>query len=342
MNSRAERRFDVHHPREDTMINAAIVGLGRWGQRLVESVQGKSGDIRFVRGVTRDPKRSQDFAAKTGVELTASYEDVLNDPAVNAVVLATPHSQHFGEIVAAAKAGKHVFVEKPMTLTAKHAAEAVRACEEAGLTLAIGFGRRFAPAFLEVQKAVNEGRIGDILHIEANFSGPTGYQLKAGNWRATRSEAPGGGMTARGIHTLDGMIALSGPVTSVFAYSDRHKIEVDVDDTTSMLLRFANGTTGYLATVFATANYWRIQAFGTDGWAEMRGERVFSISDIKGNVETRELDAVDLERGILESFARAATARRPFLVSGKDAVNGIAVLEAIDRSARSNAPVSIS
>jgi predicted dehydrogenase len=323
------------------MIKAAIIGLGRWGQTLVDSVQGKSDVIQFVRGVSRNPARTREFGDKKGLNLTNSYQEVLGDAGVDAVVLATPHSQHFGEIIAAAKAGKHVFVEKPMTLTGKDAAEAVRACEQAGRALGVGFGRRLAPAFLEMQQAIAEGRIGDILHVEANFSGPTGYQLSKDTWRATKAEAPSGAMTARGLHTLDGMIALSGPVQSVFAYSDRHKIEADIEDTTSMLLRFANGTTGYLATIFATANYWRIHAFGSAGWAEMRGERSLSISDLKGNVETKNYDATSLERAILENFAKAAQSKSGFVVTGAQAINGIATLEAIGKSASSGKPVSV-
>jgi predicted dehydrogenase len=192
-----------------------------------------------------------------------------------------------------------------------------------------------------MQQAIAQGRIGDLLHVEANFSGPGGYNLVKGVWRSTRKESPAGGMTARGLHTLDGMIALNGPVKSVFAYSDRRKIAVDIDDTTSMLLRFANGTTGYLSSIFATANYWRIHAFGTDGWAEMRGERSLSISDLKGNVETKEFDATSLERAILENFAQAAKSQAPFVVTGTQAINGIATLEAIDKSADAGAPVLI-
>ena len=323
------------------MIRAAIVGLGRWGQRLVDSVQDKSDAIRFVTGVTRDPGRSRAFADKAKLKLTSSYQEAIGSGDVDAVVLATPHSQHFAEIVAAAKAGKHVFVEKPMTLTAAHADAAVKACKESGVALGIGFGRRMAPAFRDMQRLVNDGRIGKLLHIEANFSGPTGYQLKNDSWRATRAEAPGGGMTARGIHTLDGMIALGGPIGSVYAVSARQKLEVDIDDTTVMLLRFADGKTGTLATIFATANFWRIHAFGTDGWAEMHGERSLSVSDLKGNIERKDYDAVDLEREVLENFAHAALSNASFVVPGEDAVNGIAVLEAIVASAGKNEPVKI-
>lgn len=322
------------------MIKAAIVGLGRWGQHLVDSVQEKSDKIQFVRGVSRNPARTREFGDKAGLSLTDDLQVALGDRQVEAVVLATPHSQHFREIMMAAKAGKHIFVEKPMTLTRRDAIDALRACKEAGVVLGIGFGRRLAPAFLAMQQAIAQGRIGDLLHLEANFSGPTGYQTKEG-WRSARTEAPSGGMTARGLHTLDGMIALNGPVKSVFAFSDRHKLEGEIDDTTSMLLRFDNGTSGYLGTIFATANYWRIHAFGTDGWAEMRGERSLSISDLKGDTETKEFDTTNLERAILENFAQAAQSKGSFVVTGAQAVNGIATLEAIGKSANTGEPILI-
>lgn len=109
------------------MISAAIIGLGRWGQNLVNSVQGKSDVIRFVAGATRTLSKAEAYAREKGLRLYDSYENVLADPKVDAVVLATPHTQHAAQIVAAAKAGKHVFSEKPIALTAKSAEAAVRA-----------------------------------------------------------------------------------------------------------------------------------------------------------------------------------------------------------------------
>ena len=115
------------------MIKAAIVGLGRWGQHLVDSVQGKNDVIRFVRGVSRNPDVTREFGSKCGLALTNNFQEVLNDPDVDAVMLATPHSLHFREIVAVAKAGQHVFVEKPMTLTSQDAVDAVCACDQEGV-----------------------------------------------------------------------------------------------------------------------------------------------------------------------------------------------------------------
>src|SRR5437016_14213154 len=98
------------------MIDAAIVGLGRWGRTLVEAVQGKSDKLRFTRAVSRNPGRLQDAAARYRLELVSELDAVLADPGIDAVVLASPHSLHCEQIVAAATAGKAVFCEKPLTL----------------------------------------------------------------------------------------------------------------------------------------------------------------------------------------------------------------------------------
>jgi len=135
------------------MLNAAIYGLGRWGGRLIDSVK-DSQKIRLVKGVTRDPAAHRELASKTGLELVESYSEVLRDPKIDAVVLATPHSQHHEQIVQAAQAGKHIYTEKPMTLTRKTAEQAVEAVRTAGVTLSVGFNRRHAPAFLDLARRV--------------------------------------------------------------------------------------------------------------------------------------------------------------------------------------------
>jgi len=324
------------------MLKAAIYGLGRWGNRLTESVQ-NSTKIRIVKGVSRDPSRHSEYSKKYGIPVITSFDEVLKDPSIDAVVLATPHSKHYEQIVAAAKAGKHVYVEKPLTLTRASAEQAVDVCRKAGVTMSIGFNRRHAPAFVEMLKRIASGAIGDVLHVEAHFSGPTGYGLKSGIWRATRAEAPGGGMTARGIHTLDAMIQIGGLVSEVYAHSDRRKLpaDIDMDDTTTMLLKFANGATGSLTTMFVTAELWRVHAFGSKGWLEMRGDTDLTLLGLEGKPEHIPLQAVDKEQLTLEAFADAVAAKNPFAVPPEQAINGIAVLEAIEPSARSGKPVAI-
>ena len=140
------------------MLDAAIVGLGRWGQVMVDSVQSGGAPlgehIRFTRAVTRTPAKVVDYAAGQGMALGADYQAALDDPAIDAVVLATPHSQHADQIVAAAAAGKHVMVEKPFTLGKANAARAVAACERAGVVLVPAHNRRFLPAIAALQTMI--------------------------------------------------------------------------------------------------------------------------------------------------------------------------------------------
>jgi predicted dehydrogenase len=323
------------------MLQAAVYGTGRWGQRLVDSVQGQSEKIRFAVAITRDPAAQRGFADKTGVALSQSYEDILRDPKIDAVVLATPHSQHHVQIVQAAQAGKHVFVEKPLTLTRRTAEQAVEACRAAGVTLGLGFNRRYAPSFLELMRRLRAGQIGDVLHVEAQFSGPSGLALKPENWRASRSECPAGAMTPRGVHTLDAMIHIAGAVRTVYAFSDRRRLAVDIDDTTSCLLRFTNGVTGYLGTLHATGELWRVHVFGTKAWLEMRADTELTARALEGAPQQLSFAAVDKERAVLEAFADAVAGKQPFVVAAEEAVNGVAALEAIVASAASGSPVHI-
>ncbi len=325
------------------MLNVAIYGMGNWGSRLIASVQGKSEKIRFTRGITRDPAAHRASADRFGIALGSSYADALRDPAVDAVLIATPHSLHGRHICEAARAGKHVFAEKPITLTAASAQQAVAATRAAGVTLGLGFNRRYAPSFVEMKRRILAGEIGDLLHIEGHHSGPTGFGLKPGYWRSTRAESPAGGMTPRGIHTIDAMINLGGLVSEVYAHSERRKLQppIDMDDTTSMLLKFGNGITGYFAVLFVTGELYRVHAFGTRGWLELRGDTELVARGLQGDPTLITLPAVDKERAELEAFADAVAAGQPYLVPPEQAVNGIAVIEAVVASAESGKPVHI-
>ena len=336
------------------MIRAAIVGLGRWGQNLVASVQGKSNAIRFVAGATRTREKALSFAETHGFPLYDRYEKVLADPAIDAVVLATPHSLHAGQVIAAAKAGKHVFVEKPFALALRDAEAAARACAENKVTLAIGYNWRFQPALQEIKRMLrDDGRLGKLLHVEGNFCGPSVYRFEREHWRQSREEGPAGGMTGRGVHLVDAMICLSGRIESVVAQSSRAVRDFGLDDTTSMLFRFQSGSTGYLGTVIATAETWRLQAFGANGWAEVGDVEHLATWQLKVCTLSREnlqlhrrpqvttFPETSTERAELEHFAQAAMERRALAAVGGDEVHGVAVLEAILESARDGARVGV-
>jgi predicted dehydrogenase len=323
------------------MLRAAIYGAGHWGTRLIESVQGKSTKIGFAVAVTRDPAAQRHLANRFGLALTDSYAEVLADPAIDAIVLATPHSRHATEIIAAAIARKHVFVEKPFTLTRADAQLAIEACRAGGVTLHVGFNRRYAPAFVDMTRRIDAGEIGMVRHIEGQFSGPPSYQIEPDNWRSNKVESPGGSMTARGVHVIDSMVRIAGLITTVFAFSTRLQLSIDVDDTTSCLLRFAGGVTGYLGTLHAASQFYRIHAFGSKGALEMRGDTELLAFDLDGNAQQLRFDIVDKERAELEAFADAVAGGVEFVIAPDAIINTVAATEAVAESARSGKAVAI-
>lgn len=322
------------------MVNAAVVGLGRWGQVLVNSVQG-SDKIRFVAGTTRTRAKAEAFAAERGFALLDDYAAVLADPKVEAVVLATPHTQHADQVKAAAAAGKHVFCDKPFTLTRDSAAEAIAACRAAGVHVAVGHNRRFLPGYADIQRLIADGELGTVLQVEGAITGSGGFSYAPEGWRASPTESPAGGMTAMGIHMVDTMIGLLGPIAAVSALSWRRALPIAIDDTTAMLLRFASGAAGTLVTSPATAQTWRVQVYGTKGTAEMRGETQLVVTRVGAKPEVRDYAPVDKERAELECFADLLAGRATYPVTDDDAINGVAVLEQVERSARAGTWIEV-
>jgi predicted dehydrogenase len=143
------------------------------------------------------------------------------------------------------------------------------------------------------------------------------------------------------MHTVDTMVQIAGLVRSVYAVSERRALDVDLDDTTAMMLRFAGGATGYHATVFATADYCRVTAYGTRGWIEMIDDRDLTVKNLKGSVEKSTFPAPNKERGVLEGFADAVTAGEQFMVPPEHVINSVALLEAIVASALSHREITI-
>jgi len=334
------------------MIRAAIVGLGWWGKTLVESVQSQSKDIRFTAGATRTvTPEVQTFAKAQGFDLRASYDELLKDPAIDAVVLTTPNSMHLAQIVAASGAGKHVFCEKPFVMTKADADTAVAAMRKAGLTLALDYNRRFHPTIADLRERVRTGALGTILHFEGTVTFPNALYLKPGQWRADRAETPCGGLMPMGVHVIDAAIDLFGEVDEVYCQSFHRAVPVDADDTTSILFRMKNGMSGYLGTMTATAGSFRLQVYGSEGWiringithvagasSEERRSHLFgecTFQPVKGASRTWQAEAYDVSRAALEAFARAAAGGPAYPIPPEQMVHGVAVADAIIRSAAS-------
>jgi predicted dehydrogenase len=333
------------------MIDAAIVGLGWWGKTIVESAQG-SDQIRFVAAATRTASEdASNFAAANGLRLAGGLDELLADPALDAIVLATPHSLHSEQVIATAAAGKHAFCEKPFALSKAEAQAAVDATVAAGVTLGLGYNRRFHPEMTKLRERIRSGELGVIEHVEATMTFPNALTMSADAWRAQRDETPCGGLTPMGVHAIDGMIDLCGPIDHVFCQSFRRAVAIDADDTTSMLFRMKEGMSGYLGTITATGPGFSFQVYGSGGWVRLDGrthvagasseERrtgLFStcrFQPVKGPVEVWEAEPMDVTRAALDAFARAAQGGPPFAIALSEMVHGAAVTEAVIRSAAS-------
>lgn len=325
-------------------VRAAAVGIGWWSGILADAIPKGTG-LRLVTCATRSPEKRAAFAEKYGCHQAESLDAVLKDPEVEAVLLTTPHTLHGQQAIAAAQAGKHVFVEKPFTLTVAEARRATDACQRAGVVLAVGHGRRRQPANRTLKALIGEGALGRVVHIEGNLSSNTGLSLKPGGWRTDPRETPAGAMTGLGIHHVDTFRYLLGPIARVMALSRRQIITgMEIDDTTGILFEFASGALGYLGTALVFANRTNLLAVhGTEAQAfsEAEGSRLSLRKKGEPDPSPVPLQPVDIIVEELAEFARCVRQGGRPEVGGEEGTANVAVLEAIVASIATDRPVPV-
>lgn len=327
------------------MIDVAMVGLGWWGRKMT-AVLARSSQLRVTRAIDPDVASAAPFATEHKLALSADLAAALADPAIGAVILATPHALHEAQIEAAVRAGKHVFCEKPLALTRAGAERAVGLCREAGLVLGMGHERRFEPAVADLIERADGGAFGRLLQIEAQFSHDKFLGLDASNWRLAPEHAPAAGMTATGIHLTDLAVRLMGPAASVLVTCERLVSTLPSGDTMSALIRFAGGGTAYVSASLATPFISRFAVYGSKGWIEIRDRAHVEAPDgwivTEGRtgvpIEMHEIGKAEPVLANLDAFGRAVAGEAPYPITGEDMVRNIALLEAIVRGAQSGEP----
>jgi predicted dehydrogenase len=323
------------------MLDVAVVGLGWWG-RIVLSLLAGSRRLRVVRAVEPQPSAAA-FAAQRGIPCSGDYADALADPAVRSVVLCTPHTQHAGQIVSAARAGRHVFCEKPLALTRADAERALAACEAAGVVLGVGHERRFEPGIAELRRLLAAEEIGRPLQIEANFSQDKFLDMPSDNWRLSAAEAPGGPLTATGIHLVDLSVSILGQPERAFASVRQLGSHLVNGDTLGALLTFRDGGHALLSAILATPFDGRFAVYGSKGWFEVRDKAhpeqpegwMLTHCARGGRPQRREIPSAPAVLANLESFAEAALGGTPYPVPHDEMLATVSALEAIVRSAAS-------
>jgi len=322
-------------------IRLASVGLGWWGNVLAEAAVAGGADI--AGGYARTPETREAFTAKQGGRTYGTFEDVLADSDVDGVLLATPHTAHVDQIVAAAGAGKHVFIEKPLTLDVSSAKRAIAATEAAGVVLQVGHNRRRQPANRRLKELITSGELGTVTMIETHQSMPNALGFKPGYWRADRAESPLGGMTSLGVHMIDTMTYLLGPIERVFAFSKGILEGPPIDHATSLSVEFASGPVGHLACSFVAPRRVSVAVTGTGGRAfnEEDGTKFYWQGAQDPSPAEQPVDVLDTIADELAEFVQAIDGQATPETGAAEGLEVVAVLQAAVASCESGRAESV-
>src|ERR1700686_4081177 len=318
------------------MLNTAIVGLGWWGKTLGKAAPDFGSPINFMRGVTLEPGTVRDFAAEHKIAIGTSFEEVIADPQIQAVILATPHSKHRAQVEAAAAAKKHIYCEKPFALAKADAAAMLDACKGARSVVGVGHHFRLMPSMRVLDELKQAGAFGTIMHVEGNYSHDWLANLPANTWRMQAAESRAGGMTGMGIHVLDCFRDLAGPMKRISTLSKARALKLPTGDTTAALIEFESGATGTLGTTIKTPFDWRIAVYGENCRAE-------SVSEPRAIVRRagKEPEIIDRPADFhlgrnLDYFAKAALGQGTFPISPAGILQTAGALEAGFKSGDAN------
>ena len=334
------------------MLRAAIVGLGWWGKNLVTSVQGKTERYRFTACCTRSPGQGGRFCTEHGIALVDDYAAVLADPNIDAVVLATPPSAHDEQVQQSRGGGQACVRREAVHADGGHGAAGDRGRAK-GRRRA---GGRLQPAlssFDERAAQPHPRRPARRYHRVSCSSTPRRAAPTCGptNGAPIEEETPAGAMTGIGIHIVDGMIDLFGPIAEVHCIATR-RVAPLVDDTTAVLVKFRSGLSGVFFCSFVTVPNYRLAVYGANGVAEVLKPtqdefRFAPLTDPKaGHLAQAKPEVIvtpgfDTLQAELEAFAAAVKDRRPYPISADQVLHGVEVFEAIAKSAKRGGPVTI-
>lgn len=327
------------------MLKTTVIGLGWWGKEVIKRLA-DSDRIKIVAGVDVAPDLVRDFMAEQKVALLGSYEEVLENPDIDAVILTTPNGLHEAQVLAAATAGKQIFCEKPLTLSADGAERMLAACDEKGLNIGIGYERRYEGAMEETKRMLDDGELGTLLHMEFNAS----YNLFAGvelkGWRHDPKQAPAGTMTALGVHHTDFMQSLAGPAKEIYAVAADRSPDYPGNDIVSIAITYESGVTGSFCTIGTTPFYQRMTVFGDRGWSEIRevsnvdkpDPAVLTWRGMDEEIHTRTYSPTDTVTQNFHAWADAVAGKSDYRFTRQEILHNVEILEAIVISAETRKP----
>jgi predicted dehydrogenase len=320
-------------------VRVGADGVGGWAATILDAAR-RSPRVEIVRCFDVSPEATRQAAAQYACEAADSYEELVADDRVEAIVSNTPNFVHLEHGRLAAAAGKHFYVAKPITNSLAEAAQLIRACRDAGVVLAVGHQTRRHSAFRHMKELIASGAAGTILQAEANFSHAGGMSLTADRWRADREKCPACPLMQLGMHCTDTLVYLLGPAARVTGLMRHQTTPVDIDDVTAALFEFECGALGYVGSNYASPGIHTINVYGTQ--ANLLTERYqLTIHWADGRREQPELPEVDVYLEEIEDFAGAIREGRDPEVTGEAGMAALAIVEGAIVSAREGRTVQV-
>jgi predicted dehydrogenase len=323
-------------------MNVACLGMGWWSDVLADAMK-RSGKLQIVSCFSRSAEKREAFAEKYGCRAASSYQQILEDKTIEAIVNTTPNSVHRETTVAAAKAGKHVFLDKPIANTIADARAITEACRKAKVVLALGYQRRRETHFRFIKEKIQKGDFGKLVNAEANISRDRLGKIDLSSWRYTAEGMPGGVMLQIGIHYTDVLEYLIGPVKAVNGRFVRLVLPGDNPDVASLVLEHENGALSTLNASYASASeYYLMNIYGKEASAYYDMHQ--GLRWLRRGSEKSEAVAVKKNDPIveeLEEFAHAVRGEAQPEMDGERSTASLAVLLAGIKSAREGRRVEV-
>lgn len=331
-------------------LRVALIGVGAWGRVLAKAAS-QSDKIEFVCCVGRNPERLAAFAKDTGVPARADLDAALADKDIGAVVLALPNELHFEFAQKAARAGKHVYIEKPIANTMADSLR-IAALERAHeVRIVVGHCARLLTGVRAIRQAIDAGTLGKVTQIEANFSNDRGLRLTPQDWRFYSESSPGGSLSQIAIHQFDCLRYLGGDIASVSASAGRHSLaSAEVEDQWMVAVHFADGKLGNVVSSWTSPGTFNLRATGLDAlmfydidqthWANAdrlhENATLYAQARGKGPADRQVLavPAGNMYRDELEMFAGSIASGQECELSAANGCQAVAAVYAALKSAK--------
>ncbi|HSG66710.1 MAG TPA: Gfo/Idh/MocA family oxidoreductase [Gammaproteobacteria bacterium] len=335
-----------------TPVKVGIVGLGRWAKVLTRAAQ-KSKKLKIVAGYSRSEEKRAAFEQAFGVKAAPSLEALLADPEIKGVILTVPNEQHLPVAEACAKAGKHVYTEKPIANTLESGLEIEALPARHGVEIMVGHSARLLKGARIIKEHIDRGELGKVAFIEANFSNERALELTPDTWRWYRAKAPGGPLSQLAIHQFDMVHFIGGEIADVHSIASKlSPVGAEVDDQSMTLVRFADGKLAYIGSCWTSPGIFSLRVFGQKGL--MHYELDFSSwdnpdklhetstlyiqrgKDGYGKREEIAMPPANMFQDELEMFAEMCATGKPVELSAESGNVALAVVYAALRSVEKN------